>query len=99
MGFDSKIVLQQGTTDRYGQAVLNPDGSLLGEWKRWYYGVFSEQLSSSKYDNIAACLVQFTAQFENQYNNNSEAWVWPFNWANGYRVWCSRDIYWMNSYI
>jgi len=28
--FDQKIVLQAGTTDKYGFAVLNPDGSLVG---------------------------------------------------------------------
>lgn len=113
--------------------------------KSWYYGIFSEHLSSSKYDNISAqfsyglsdndlklsekeeinggtvgltdlnlltvksgtntageasifsadriryrawttCLTQFTAQFENHWNPNSEAWIWPFNGTNGFRV-------------
>lgn len=110
-----------------------------------YYGIFSEQLTSSKYDTISAqfsyglsdndvnlsdkeeinggtisltdwnlltaktgtntageasivstdriryrawttCLVQFTAQFENNWNPDSEAWIWPFNGINGFRV-------------
>ena len=30
MFLDEKIILEQGTTDRYGIAVLNPDGSTVG---------------------------------------------------------------------
>jgi len=61
MEFDTKIVLQQSTTDKYWYAVLNPDGSLI--WAPSIYTILAY------YDNT-------DENYNYTYFAEAEPWTW-----------------------
>ena len=46
-----------------------------------------------RYRAGCTCIAQLTAQFSNYENDDSEAWIWPFNGTNWYRIWYEDGVF------
>ncbi len=104
--FDSKIVLQQWTSDWYWIAVLNPDGSLTGWWTPTttpytmlaYYDETDPNFNYSYYaEAIPWSLVTevkwrcFRIEEDKDWNFLSKKWAWIiFN-----NLWDETSVKWL----